>query len=263
MTTGSRNITDLYEIHNIVQNTNIWYPKELIIGVLRDEFSKDSYYHYVRDEWGFPKTPSHLGLPPEAGLNDDATTRVYIGEAYRYDVIYYPAVLVRNGGGSYVPISFNRNKETVTYSPTVVVDGYGNQTIFATPRAFVTAGAWEGTINIDVLTRGIRSRDDLVEIVELICTDIRQEELRRAGLFIQRISHSAPSEGDDRNDKLYKQTVTLNVRSEWRREIPITNLVEAINICIDFGNLQTQPAAIAPNLTISQTIQLVDAINSL
>jgi len=45
VTPGTLNIerTDLYRIHNVVQNTIMSYPKELIISILRDEFSKDSY----------------------------------------------------------------------------------------------------------------------------------------------------------------------------------------------------------------------------
>lgn len=44
--TGNLERTDLYGIHNVVQNTLMSYPKELIIGVLRDEFSKD-YVHII------------------------------------------------------------------------------------------------------------------------------------------------------------------------------------------------------------------------
>lgn len=262
MTTGIRHVTDLYGVFNVVQNTNLISWKDLLIGVIRDELSKDSFYHAVVDSWGFPFTPDHTDLPIDAGLNDDTTTRVFVGESYRFDVIHYPAIIVRSGGSTYVPISFNRERDTVKYEAITVTDGY-NQKFFFTPSFFVFAGAWEGSINIDIMARGIRERDDLVELVMLICTDIRFDDLMRAGLLIKRVSAGTPSESDDNNNKLYRQTVTLDTRGEWRREIPVGNLIQAINICVDFGNLQQDPPVIAPNIQISQTIHLVDAIDAL
>jgi len=261
--TGSPHKTDLFRIYNVVQNSQLSYPKELIVDVLSDEFSRDSYYHFVRDQWGFPLVPDHTDLPHDAGINDDVTTRVYIAEKFRYDVIYYPSILVSHGGARSVPISLNRNKETVQYEATTVIDGYGNQKIFQTPTHFVFAGAWEGNINVEVQTRGIRARDDLVELVTLFCTDIRFEELLRSGLLIKGVSAGAPSEDTDRNDKLYKQVVTLEVRSEWRRHIPVSSVVDAINFCVDFADLQKEPIVVAPNLTINTSVELLGEIQSL
>lgn len=261
--TGGLYRSDLYGLFDIVQNTQVSFPKELLIGILRDFFSQDSYYHYVKDPWGFPYTPDHTDLPPDAGLQDDTTTRLYIGEAYRFDVIYYPAIVVRAGSTTYVPISMNREKETVLNKATVVVDGYGNETVFVEPTHFILAGAWEGTLQIDVMTRSIRARDDLVELVSLACTDVRFEELLRAGVLVKRVSAGTPSEAEDRNDKLYKQSINLDIRSEWRRQIPISNLVDAINICVEFGNVQTTPIVTAPNLEIVTTIDLVSQIQGL
>lgn len=261
--TGSFNRTDLYNIHNVVQNTQLSFPKEFIIGMLRDVFSQDSYYHYVSDEWGFPLTPDHTNLPLGAGTEDDSTTRVYIGEFWRYDIIYYPAIIVKNGGSRYVPIAMNRNRETIKYTKTLVVDGYNNVKAFHTASKLNFAGAWEGAISIDILARGLRERDDLVELVSLICTDIRFDEFLRAGILMKGVSAGSPSEIDDRNDKLYKQTVTLDVRTEWRREIPVEDIIDAINICVDFGNLQTSPPVLAPNIGVSTEVTLLDEIASL
>lgn len=260
---GTGNIfqSDLYAINNIVQNSMLTYPKELIIGILRNEFELDSYYHYVKDAWGFPKTPDHTDLPSEAGIFDDVTTRVYIGQAWRFDVIYYPAIIVRNAGSRYVPISINREQDNLIYDATLLVDGYGNQKYIATPTHFLFAGVWEGSISVDVMSRGIRERDDLVELVKLICTDIRFKELQRAGVLIKGVSSGAPSETDDRNDKLHRTTITLDIRSEWRRHIPVTTIVDAINICVDFGRVDKDPPVIAPNMEINIHLDLIEQIN--
>src|SRR5258708_1117815 len=100
MTTNNINRSDLPKIYNIIQNSMILYPKELVIATLRDFFSTDSWYSYRHDAWGFPKTPDLTGVPLDAGFTDNITTRLFIGEAYRFDVIYYPSILVRHGGST-------------------------------------------------------------------------------------------------------------------------------------------------------------------
>lgn len=260
--TGTFEKTDLAAIHSVVQNTLLSSPKDIIIGILRDFYAEDSYYRYVADEWGFPKVVDHTDLESDAGINNDDTTRLFIGEAYRYDMIYYPSILVKGGGSRYTPISFNRNKETVRYEAIRVIDGYGNERVYTVPTHFVLAGAWTGQISVDIHARGMRARDDLARWSMLCFTDIRFEELLRAGIIVTGVSSSGPREEDDGNEKLYRETITLEVRSEWRREIPVENTIDAINICVDIGRVDTTPPQIAPNLTISTTIELVDQIQN-
>jgi hypothetical protein len=262
--TGSLNITDLWGIHNIVQNTQVFSPKEIIIGLLRDFFSEDTYYHYVADQWGFPKTPDHTNLSLGSGFEDDVTTRIFIGEKFRYDKQFKPALLVSSGGMRSTPISFNRELETIKYDVIKVIDGYGNQELFTTPSAFVKAGAWEGSVNIEVVTgNSVRSRDDLVELVSLFGQEIYFEELRMAGVFVKGATIASPSEGDYANEKMMRQIITLEIRTEWRREIPVNNLVDAINFCVEFGRLEPPPSTIAPNLQISTYIELADQIENI
>lgn len=260
MGTGNIFKTDLYKLNNYVQNSMISYPKELIIENLREFFSKDSYYHYQRDQWGFPKTPEQNDLVGSSGLEDDSTTRLFIGEAFRYDIIYYPAILVKSGGSRSVPLSFNRNKGTVQWVPTVYIDGYGNRSIVQNPDYFVQAGAWEGSVTLDIKTRSLKARDDLVDIISLSFIDTMFDDLKDAGVLIKGLSTSGPSEAEDRNDKLFLQTITLDIRSEWRRQIPISNVIDVINICVEIGNLEVEPEQLAPNLEIDTDAELIDGI---
>lgn len=266
-TPGTGNIvrTDLYGIHHVVQNTLMSYPKELIVGILREEFGKDSFFHYVADEYGFPKVPDHTDLPLDAGINDDVTTRLFIGEAWRFDAIFYPALLVKMVSAKYVPISMNRNKEVVEYEKQLIVDGYGNEREYFVPRYIDLAGAWEGTITIDILARDIVSRDNLTSIVMLLFADIRFESLRKAGVLIKsgQPSVNISGEAEDRQqDKLHKATVSLDIRTEWRRLIPVSGIVEKINICIDFNVVGNQNVT-NPNLQINQSISILDRIDEL
>ena len=258
--------SDLYSVYNIIRNAMTLYPKELIIATLRDYFSHDSWYSYQHDQFGFPLTPSNLNLPSDAGIagtpDQNLSTRVFIGEAYRFDVAYYPMILVRHGGATSVPISMNRNAYTVKWGNMVFEDGYGNIKTFPQPEFFRFNGAWEGSINIEIRTKDLRSRDDLVDLVSILFVDIAFDELVKAGLVIKGVSAGAHTETDDRNDHIFAATVTLQFRGEWARAIPISNVVDIINFTIEFGRLLPEPSP-DPNLAITIYQDIWDFLSTL
>lgn len=264
MTTNSTAHSDLYGLYNIVQGSMIMWPKELVIQQLRDFFSRDSRYHFSMDHFGFPNTPNHTNLPQTAGYNDNLTTRLYINSAHRYDVVYYPAIIVRHGGASSVPISFNRERATVQWDNLVYEDGYGHLTTIPSPSHFIFAGSWEGTINIEIIARDPRTRDDLVELTSLLFTQIACDDMEKNGVGIKPSGVSAASgnESIDRTDTLFKNTVTLQYRSEWRRHIPVGNIIDSINSSIEFGRVD-ESTPIAANLTINTEQTLTEVINNL
>jgi hypothetical protein len=264
--TGSFIRSDLYSIHHVVSNALMAYPKELIIEMLREEFAKDSWFHYACDQWGYPKIPDHTDLPLEAGLNgDEQTTRIFIGEAFRFDAIFYPALLVKMVSARSVPISLNRNKDVIEYEKQLVIDGYGNTKEFFTPKYIDLAGAWDGTISIDIISRDILDRDNLVSIVMLLFTDIRFESLRKAGVLVKsgQPTLGGISESEDRQqDKIYKATISVDIRTEWRRLIPIENIIERINFCVDFRAWGSETIT-SPNIAINESISILDQIEAL
>jgi hypothetical protein len=265
MATNNFTNTDIYRINNVVQNAMTLYPKELVVSTLRDYFSRDSQYHYVYDQWGYPQTPSQIDLPPDAGYHNNITTRLFIGEKYRYDVVFYPGIFVSNGGSTSVPISFNREATSVKWGQLIFEDGYGNISTFPTPEYFIFAGAWEGTIMLDIKARDLRTRDELVDIVSQAFVDTCFNDLAKSGLVIKAggVSSGAPSEIDDRNDKLFMQTVTLQVRSEWRRHIPILNTIDIINMSIEFGQLGPPERLAPPDFTINVQESITDMLANL
>jgi hypothetical protein len=260
MGTANTHKTDLYSLFNYVQNTQITHPKEIFIETLRNYFSEDSYYHYSRDQWGFPNTPDHTNLLLGAGLDDEITTRLYIGEYYRYDVSYYPSLLVKHTGSSSMPISMSRNKGSVQWEAIQYVDGYGNKTSYSTPSYFIEAGAWEGSLSVDIETKSLRSRDELAQIVSQFFVSAAYEDLYKSGVVIKSGSPKvgSPTEEDDRNDKIFKVSVNFDIYSEWRRHTPITSVVDAINICVELGDLREEPARLAPNVTVVTSIDLIN-----
>jgi len=264
--------SDLFGIYNIVQASMIVYPKEIVVATLRDFFAHDSYYHFSKDQWGFPNTTDHTDLPPGADLprgpgahpelnpNPVLPTRLFIGENYRYDAIFYPAILVKNGGSRYVPISINRDQGEVKYDNVLFVDGYGNETIVRKPISLVTSGAWEGSIIIDVYSRSLRGRDDLVELIAMCFTEVHFDTLHDIGIIVKPISIGAPSEQDDRNDKLFRQSLTLEIRTEWRREIPIANTIDAILFTATFADLSKPNSPVAANITVNTEVNTADML---
>lgn len=262
MSAGNFFKSDLFQLHNIIQASMIVYPKEVIIATLRDFFSKDSYYHYSKDQWGFANTVDHTNLPLDAGLHDNVTTRVFIGENYRYDGIHYPAILVKNGGSKYVPISINREQGGIQYESVIFEDGYGNQSTVRRPKSFITAGIWEGSVIIDILSRSLRARDDLVELVGMCFTEIHFDSLYDVGVIVKPMTISSPTESDDRNDKLFRQSITLDVRTEWRREIPVGNLIDTIFISATIQDLDRPNSPVSPNLTINTEVTTTDIVGN-
>lgn len=268
MATNNFTRSDLYLLHNIVQSSMLTFPKEMIISTLRDFFSKDtSYYHYAKDKWGFPNTTDHTDLPlgndiPTTYQQDSLSTRLFIGENYHFDKTHYPAILVKNNGSKYVPISINREQGSVQYEDIIYEDNVGNQTLVKRPKYFITAGIWEGSIIIDVQSRSLRARDDLVELISYCFTEINFQTLYESGIIVKPIIIGSPSETEDRNDKMFKQSITMDIRTEWRREIPIGNIIETIMFTMQFSDIENN-GPVANNMTINTEVDLTDMILSI
>lgn len=263
MVTNNYTKSDLYQLNNIVQLSAVSYPKEAVISALREFFKDDVYYRYVSDAYGFPLTPSHKDFPIEAGMTDKTTTRLFIGESYRFDIVYYPAILVKHAGVRSVPISMNREMYNVEWGLRYYDDGYGAITAFKYPKNFIAAGAFEGSIAVDIMTRSLKARDEISELVSILFIDLAFHSLEKAGLIIKEVSIGSPSETQDRNDTLFKVSITLNYRSEWRREIPIGNILETINIAMDIGNIENPNYIYSPNIKIEAQQTLEDTINDI
>ncbi len=260
VSTGSLSKSDLYSIYGIVQNTMLGFSKSIVSEVLKESFSQDSFYHYVEDDFGFAQVTDLTGKDLKVGLHDDASTRIFIGEPYRYDQKYFPAILIKGGSFKSVPISFNQNKELVQYKSVRYTDGYGNVKIFSTPEYFDMAGAWEGEVNVEIVAGDMSARDELVSLVAILLETVHQEQLIKSGCFFKPLSISSPTETDDSKDKLYRQVISLPVRTEWRRRIPIESILQRINFCVSFGNLAANIFAPAINLAINNVVELTDVI---
>ena len=149
------------------------------------------------------------------------------------------------------------------YGCRIFQDGYGNSKKITYPEAFILAGAWESSMSIDIYCKSLRDRDELVDLVSLCFTDLYHDVLLDAGVFCKPISVSGASEVDDRIDKLFKQSITVDIRTEWRREIPISSIIDRVLFSIDFRNIDDENSVPAANLSIKTDIDYTDLILSI
>jgi hypothetical protein len=233
--TAAINFSDIPILDNIVANVGIVAGKNLIIDALRECFSRDREYSYRGDIFGFPKTPPNLGLDEDAGIADNTTTRLFIGAAFRYDVSYTPALIVRQTSTVYRPVSFNQNKWNIQYETQRMVDGYGLETFIEVPSRYSFAGFWEQTFEVKIVSKSLEDTNTLADIVLASLQTTYRDVLQQCGLFIKQVrSNGEQSENIGAKDPLFTQTISIDALSEWRREIPISNLVERIQFCFSF-----------------------------
>ena len=239
--------SNFFSDNYIIQQVCIVQPKNLIIDTLRRRFEKDNIYTYRKDEFGFPITPDLTG----GDIDSLDTTKIIISDVFRYDVKFYPAVIVKTGGGSYKPISLNQNG-TFKYRKDFVENNYGKIIQIKTPTHRVYAGMWDMSFDITIYSE---SHTELEEITEIIAAEVQYvswNELRANGLFIQGTSISSENTEPYANDYIYSHTITLKTMTEWRAEIPIDNIIEKIVFYFD-----STKTPILPNATEEDAQQLL------
>lgn len=232
--TGYISFSDIPILDKITQNVGMAAGRNLIIDVLRECFSRDREFHWVPDPWGFNKTPSALGLDADAGVFDDATTRLYIGGTHRYDISYLPSIVVRQTGSSYKPVSFNQNRWELEYTDQQLIDGYGVTTYVNRPSSWSFVGMWDSTYEIKITSKSLLDTCELADTIMLHLQTTSNLILQQNGLFIRSVRSSGEqTETYGSNDPLFTVSITAEALSGWRRTIPISNLVERIQICLE------------------------------
>lgn len=234
MSTSFRVYSDLFEISDFVKQTAVAQGKNLLIDSLRELFRQDTIYRYSTDAFGFPLTPDLTDLPPDIG--ETRTTRIFVGDIFRYDKRYLPSITVRQTSGRYYAVSFNQ-EGTTRYRVDLVLDGYGNRSLMKIPTHKVFAGGWDQTFEVLIAAESTSDREELSDIVSSYLIGVARQPLQDAGLFIKTVSHGGEREEDWANDKIYMQPISVETFSEWRREIPMDSVVEYINFCFEMGVL--------------------------
>lgn len=236
MATSHRVYSDLFSISEFVRQVSVVQGKNLLIDALREYFKKDVIYRYETDGFGFALTPDLTDLPPD--IQEDRTTRIFIGDTFRYDIRFLPAIIVKYASGRTKHIGFNQN-QTTKYRLDYVMDGYGNNSYLHVPTHTVFAGAWDQGFEIIIASESIPDREELTDIVSSFFIAKVRQEIFEAGLFIKDVSMGGEREEQWGNDNIYIQTINVDTYSEWRREIPIdqNDIIDTINFCFEYGLL--------------------------
>lgn len=236
MATSHRVYSDLFALENFVRQVAVSQGKNLLIDILREHFKQDTLYRYTSDGFGFPLTPNLTDLPPD--IQNECTTRMYIGDIFRLDKRFWPAITVRYSSGTYNPVSFNQNF-TNKYRLDLVLDGYGNRSYVRVPTHKVIAGAWNQSFEVQIAAESTPDREELTDIVSSFLIGAARQSLYEAGLHINKVSMGGEREEDYANDKVYLQSITVDTYSEWRRLVPIASnaIIDTINFCFNYGLL--------------------------
>ncbi len=219
--------SSFFDDNYVVQQTAIVHPKTLLIDSLRKVFRSDSIFTYRDDEYGYPLTPDHTGVD----IDSEETTKILISDAYRYEVKFFPAIVVKSSGGSYKPLSFNQNM-TYKYRTDIVESEFGAKKVISTPTHRVYAGRWELAFELGIYSESQSELEELTDITSLALQYVLWNELRANGLFISQVRIGAESAEPYANDYVYSTTISLSTLSEWRVEVPIENIVEKIAFSI-------------------------------
>lgn len=242
--TGAISFSDIPVLDNIVANVGIMAGRNLIIDILRECFSRDREYSYHHDIWGFPKTPPARALDLEDGIENDKTTRIFIGSVFRYDVAFTPALIVRQTSTTYKPVSFNQNRWTIQYETQKMVDGYGHTSYMEIPSRYSFAGMWEQSFEVKIVSMSLEDTITLADIIMISLQHTYRDILQQSGLFIKQVrSNGEQNESNGAKDPMFTMTISIDALSEWRREIPISNLVERIQFCFNFDISASDPPA--------------------
>ena len=234
-TSGYISNSDIPVLDKVVQNTAMEAGRNLLIDVLRECFSRDRTYHWVPDIYGFNKVPSVLGMTPEAGVNDTATSRIYIGSTYSHAMSMLPALTVRQTRLTYKPVSFNQNKWDLEEGEVPIFDSNGDVTYIRRPVAYNLVGLWESNFDVKIRSKSLEEMTKLHDIIVVALQSSFRQELQQSGLFIKDVSSSGEQTDDPiGKDPTHSTVISVSTLSEWRRRIPVGTVVERLQICIDY-----------------------------
>lgn len=220
--------------------------KSIVISSLREWFARDPVFSYRADEFGFPLLPEDpLVGGGQAGMQGviwgETSTRIVITDDYRYTSRFFPAITVSDNAGSNYEISFNQELSGIKYKVEEIVRN-GKVITRRVPSHVIFAGAWKQSYGVNIITEDHATRKRLKDMVAILFNNVLKADLINKGILVERVALGGDREEQFANSYYYYSNINLELFSEWRREIPITELVEAIAV-----NVNVISAALAPS----------------
>ena len=201
----------------ILSDDHISYIKDTLIEVLRDKFSRDPDYTYI-------KAPD--GIFPDF---ENENLGVVVTDVYAYDAQFLPAVTIRINGSRQVPVSFNQNQFTYKYA----VDPKTGTLI---PVWQEYAGLYDTDVTINVHTWDTQAREKIVGRISIWLKHVFRDMLYADfGLHVKSVSIGGETETElNGHDELmiFSQSISANIWSNWTNRIPLGDTLEGINFQI-------------------------------
>jgi len=234
---------------DILWSTLVVDSKDILISSMREWFSNDPVYTYRSDQFGFPLMPKcELVDGSSAGREGiiwgETSTKLIITDDYRFGPRFFPAIIVSDNGGSNYEISFNQELSSVKYKVEDVIRG-GRLIKRRVPSHVLFAGAWKQNYAINIIAEDHSTRKRLKDTVAILLMNVLRNVLMERGILIEKMNFGGDREEEVKNSFYYYATINIDLFSEWRREIPITMLVEAISVSTSFLTAALSPQDIA------------------
>lgn len=205
----------------ILTADHVKYIKDVIINSLRDVFSRDPDYTYIKDENGvFPDF-------------DNENLGVVITDVFSYDVEFLPAITIRVNSSTLVPVSFNQNQGTFDYQK----DEEGNLVRAADGKPIPVwkefSGLYDTAATLNIHAWDPLAREELVTRVAILFKHVLRDQLYADfGFFVKDVSVGGETETDYHNDFIYSQPVTIQVLTGWNNRLPVGEQLEGVNLQI-------------------------------
>lgn len=217
----------------ILTTDHVKYIKDTIISSLRDMFSRDPDFTYIKAEDGvFPDF-------------DNENLGVVITDVFGYTVNFLPAITIRVNGGSLMPVSFNQNQFTYDYHRDPVTGA-----LTALWQEF--SGLYDSSVVVNIHAWDPQTREELVTRLAILFQHLLRDQLYADfGLFVWKpVSIGAEVETpwtQDPNDMIFSQSISFQVLTGWNNRIPVGPPLEGINLQI-IGDAVTPepPEGVAP-----------------
>jgi hypothetical protein len=196
---------------------HISYIKDTVIEVLRDVFSRDPDYTYIKGPDGILPAFDH----PNLGI--------VITDVFSYEVEFLPAVTVRINSSNLVPVSFNQNQYTYNYAR-------DPKTGALIPVWQEFSGLYDTSVTLIIHTWDPMAREQLVQRIAILFKHLLRDQLYvDFGVHVKAVSVGGETETElQGNDELmiFSQPITVEVITGWNNRLPVGENLEAINFQI-------------------------------
>lgn len=220
--------------YELTQSTHSDVIVDTIVEFLRQCFSNHPNYTYIprEDSWG----------------PDWEHTKIVIVDKYTEDALFLPVITTSVDSVRTKWLQFSQSpfqtvlKSQMNSDGSIKRDKDGREL----PSHYEYTGAYEGTISLIISANDTLEREELCNLIHVILAESGRDTLYMRGIFVSNVTVGGGSEIEYRNDFIYQQTISLDVYSEWRRKIPVGEVLRSIGYRMNTYEGEAPPTVNSP-----------------